>query len=84
MGLIPKYKLREIVIDEGFKSDSKEHFLLIRERSLNFSGLKPIWSYTGELYEISKIEPLELKYSTTPSFIQEDNLKSLTSRLRNP
>jgi len=83
MGLFPKYRVGEIIIDSAFIPADGEHLLLVEQRHLIRDGWRLSWSYTGKNYAIKSTNPIDFVYSTTEG-IREKNARSLVSRLRNP
>ena len=78
MGLKPKYKLGEYVIDLRGLADGTERLMLIESRSPSLEGYTVNWTYKGPAFFV-KSKPIELKYSSTITR-DEKSILSLESR----
>ena len=78
MGLIPKYKIGEWVVDTEVKG-SKTSLVRVINRDYQIKNCSVRWQYVGEKYEFSG-NPLELQ---NPIKIErwEESLASLESRI---
>ena len=81
MGLIPKFKVGEYVINTERIADS-ESFVRIISRMAVWENRRINWAYYGEAYKV-RGDPIHLRYSTTIS-AREERFVSLASRTQMP
>ena len=81
MGLMPKFKVGEYVVDSETVGGS-ESIVLIEGRRPCLENYKADWIYFGREFEVSG-SPISLRYKTTIN-TRESKLQPLSSRISGP
>lgn len=81
MGIMPKFKVGDFVIDSDIVFDS-ESLVLIKKRRFVMEGLAVDWVYFGYEYNVEG-NPINLRYKTTIN-ARESSFTPLTSRILDP